>query len=66
MTTQELQSEFERKKHTLDELAMQGLITHEAYESLLERVKDETFFAVSVQCDIDALPVTVLRNGRAY
>ena len=53
MTTQDLQAQFDRKRNLLFEMRTEEVIDEETYQATLNRVKDETFFAVSVQCDID-------------
>jgi hypothetical protein len=52
MTTQSLQAEFERKSKTLCDMLEQEMIDETLYEALIERVRNETFFAVSVLRDI--------------
>ncbi len=55
MTTQSLQNQFEQKRNLLWEMLNEELITEEIFEATLNKVKDETFFAVSVLADIDNL-----------
>jgi len=55
MTTQSLQKEFEDKRNLLFEMLEEEMISQEVYDATLNRVKDETFFAVSVMADIDNL-----------
>lgn len=56
MTTEQLQHEFDNKRNLLWEMLEAELIDETTYEATLNRVKDETFFAVAVQHDIDNLP----------
>jgi hypothetical protein len=56
MTTESLQKEFDNKRSLLWEMREHELISVETYEATLNTIKNETFFAVSVQSDIDNLP----------
>jgi hypothetical protein len=55
MTTQSLQKQYEDKKNLLFEMLEEGIIGQDTFDATLNKVKDETFFAVSVMADIDNL-----------
>lgn len=53
MTNASLTQTFHQKQNLLWEMLENGIITEETYDATLNRVKNETFFAVDVMSDID-------------
>ena len=52
MTTSALRIEFDHRSKVVQQMRDEGLISNEAFEATLNRIRNETFFAIDVATDI--------------